>query len=305
MEQNTNTGVPITPVIDNKQKNGNGLKIAAAIACVVAVCGIGFGVYGMMQSIEKDNQISDLKAKVADSVITPKKYGFLSSNFVSQTEKAVMTEKTMNGAEFSLTSSGDVSIEVINEGCAYYGNACDENRHYKNDITSLIPGRAVDMSINRYGNGGTNWAFFALEDGTIVSLSEFDAIAGKQATMVEGSKDIFRLFSSYGYAEDTSGKIYEISPVDYNLDQFKIGNDSSTDNKNVKAVVENGFFTIKDSNGDMVIRDATKSISEIVSCDTFETKLKCSTKTTDGKSVWYLYEYDSKTIESGDSTVEY
>ena len=72
MEQNTNTGVPIMPVIDNKQKNGNGLKIATAIACVVAVCGIGFGVYGMIQSSNRDNQISDLKVQIkeGDGTIT-------------------------------------------------------------------------------------------------------------------------------------------------------------------------------------------------------------------------------------------
>ena len=64
MEQNTTTGVPMTPVEDNKQKSGNGLKIATAIACIVAVCGIGFGVYGIMQSTQKDNQISDLKNQI-------------------------------------------------------------------------------------------------------------------------------------------------------------------------------------------------------------------------------------------------
>ena len=69
MEQNTDTG---TPVVKNKQKNGTGLKIATTIACVVAVCGIGFGVYGMMQSFNKDSQISDLKVQIkeADGTIT-------------------------------------------------------------------------------------------------------------------------------------------------------------------------------------------------------------------------------------------
>ncbi|MBR2830749.1 hypothetical protein IKE83_00075, partial [Candidatus Saccharibacteria bacterium] len=72
MEQNTETGAPISPVIENKQKSGNGLKIATAIACIVAVCGIGFGVYGMFQSLQKDSQISDLKVQVEnrDGTIT-------------------------------------------------------------------------------------------------------------------------------------------------------------------------------------------------------------------------------------------
>lgn len=64
MEQNTNTGVSVTPVVENKQKGGNGLKIATVAACVIAVCGIGFGVYGMIQGSDKDNQISDLKTQV-------------------------------------------------------------------------------------------------------------------------------------------------------------------------------------------------------------------------------------------------
>ena len=64
MEQNADTGTPVTPTMDDKQKSGNGLKIATTIACVIAVCGIGFGIYGMMQSFQKDNQISDLKVQV-------------------------------------------------------------------------------------------------------------------------------------------------------------------------------------------------------------------------------------------------
>ena len=64
MEQTADAGIPVAPVVENKQKSGNGLKIATAIACIVAVCGIGFGVYGMMQSSQKDSQISDLKTQV-------------------------------------------------------------------------------------------------------------------------------------------------------------------------------------------------------------------------------------------------
>lgn len=72
MEHNIDTGTSMVPTVDDKQKGGNGLKIATAIACVVAVCGIGFGVYGMMQSSQKDSQISDLKVQIEnrDGTIT-------------------------------------------------------------------------------------------------------------------------------------------------------------------------------------------------------------------------------------------
>ncbi len=67
MEQNAETDTPMAPAVDSKQKSGNSLKITTAIACIVAVCGIGFGVYGMIQSFQKDNQISDLKVQIMDS----------------------------------------------------------------------------------------------------------------------------------------------------------------------------------------------------------------------------------------------
>ena len=64
MEQNADTKTSMTPVAEKGQKNGNGLKIATAIACVVAVCGIGFGIYGMVQNSQKDNQIAELNSEI-------------------------------------------------------------------------------------------------------------------------------------------------------------------------------------------------------------------------------------------------
>ena len=35
MEQNVDAGVPVMPTVENKQKNGNGFKLATIIACIV------------------------------------------------------------------------------------------------------------------------------------------------------------------------------------------------------------------------------------------------------------------------------
>ena len=61
MEQNADTGIPVAPMAENKQKSGNGLKIATAIACIVAVCGIGFGIYGMFFHETKTSDDDSLK----------------------------------------------------------------------------------------------------------------------------------------------------------------------------------------------------------------------------------------------------
>lgn len=65
MEQNATATMPVMD--SGKQNSGKGLKIATAIASVVAVCGIGFGAYGMVQSSQKDNQISDLKVQIENN----------------------------------------------------------------------------------------------------------------------------------------------------------------------------------------------------------------------------------------------
>lgn len=65
MEPNAPVATPLSD--NNKQGNGKGLKIATIVASVVAVCGIGFGIYGMVQSSQKDNQISDLKVQINNS----------------------------------------------------------------------------------------------------------------------------------------------------------------------------------------------------------------------------------------------
>ena len=53
-------------------QNGKGMIIGMVCMAILAVGGIGFGVYGMLQSSQKDNQISDLKVQIkgSDGTIT-------------------------------------------------------------------------------------------------------------------------------------------------------------------------------------------------------------------------------------------
>lgn len=81
MEQTTAT---TTPIIDNNNKKGeNGLKIIAMVASIVAVCGIGFGIYGMILGSQKD----DLKVQIRgnDGTITTIKTPEIETNTVNET----------------------------------------------------------------------------------------------------------------------------------------------------------------------------------------------------------------------------
>ena len=101
MEQSIDTGASMVPTVDNKQKGGNGLKIATAIACVVAVCGIGFGVYGMVQSSQKDTEIARLKE------------GIPTQNIVDQDDS---TDTNVDGNTISVTEAEKILAKYIGEG---------------------------------------------------------------------------------------------------------------------------------------------------------------------------------------------
>lgn len=116
MEQNVDTGTPIAPVTENnKQNGGNGLKIATAIACIVAVCGIGFGVYSMMQSSQKDNQVSDLQKQI--NTLNDE----LSSNNNSSTDETTSNSSATNNNPKDYLYIGEWGVKIkIPDGLYIY-----------------------------------------------------------------------------------------------------------------------------------------------------------------------------------------
>lgn len=102
MEQNAESLAAVSPVVDNKPKGGNGLKIVAIVASVVAVCGIGFGVYGMMQSSQKDSQISNLKVQIKDDDGT-----------ITTVEAPEIETSTNNGTTITIADSPSLSADEL------------------------------------------------------------------------------------------------------------------------------------------------------------------------------------------------
>lgn len=66
MESSENAQTPAAPIANNdKQKSSTGLIVAVIIVSVVAACGIGFGIYGMLQNLQKDQKILELQAQLS------------------------------------------------------------------------------------------------------------------------------------------------------------------------------------------------------------------------------------------------
>lgn len=169
MEQNADTGAPVAPVMDNKQKDGNGLKIATAIACIVAVCGIGFGIYGVMQVSDKDSQISNLKTQI-EKLET-----------VEKNEESTITDIDIDESDDGESFSANILTNIKNLGDLTYGFKSINSGNgtvyaYINSNGDLILEKDKKYTIASNvifadflweGNGGASSLYFVKNDGSV------------------------------------------------------------------------------------------------------------------------------------------
>lgn len=190
MEQDMTTVMPQMDMSGApQQKSGKGLKIATALMTVIAFCGVGFGVFGMIQSQKKDDKdtttvtttntdIDDKKNPVI-STTTPISYSMgFTSGVISSSEEN--TELSLG----LIVKNGEVSECTIssvdyNDGPLTYRflNNCDINgitgKIYK--VVEIGKGHdALDHSIA-----------FIMEDGSVEYLSLNDALT-KSDFNIEG-----------------------------------------------------------------------------------------------------------------------
>lgn len=149
----TPTATPIEAPVNNDNRQ-NILKITTIIAAVIAICGIGFGVYGIIQSSQKDTQISDLKSQVSE---LEKKISNLSQTTNetidnNQTNSEYDIKETLSGDQYnpnaiyniSLNSlTGDFTYTPIYE-CGYINESdCQDPTTYNGVIPTDLLNQAV------------------------------------------------------------------------------------------------------------------------------------------------------------------
>ncbi len=221
MEQNTDTGVSITPVVDNKRKSGNGLRIATAIACIVAVCGIGFGIYGMMQSAQKDNQISNLNSQIKD---LEESMAIEPSENVESSEPTIIADIYEN---FANNLSKNNSVTVF--GYYYHWTGSDnvkrtvvsriENSHLT--VTDIDNGDTViaetDGIIGAYyveiGNGGVPYMYLIKKDGSVARI-DISENGTRTIEDLDGYEKIVSIIGGgdlYAHLVDINGNVYKNS----------------------------------------------------------------------------------------------
>lgn len=139
MEQNAAATMPAMD--SGKQNDGKGWKIATAIASVVAVCGIGFGIYGAVSSFQKDSQISDLKVQIKEDDGT-----------VTTIETPEIETTTNDGTTVTITDTAKISGGPYIENGYFYVPKWGAKFKLSDNLTNY--GYAVDQNNqgDSYGN---------------------------------------------------------------------------------------------------------------------------------------------------------
>ena len=130
MEQNVQ---PMeAPVASKKEKSGSGMKVFAVAMTILALAGIGFGVYGMIKSAQKDEQIANLKViQVTDK------------NGTTTTIEADEIKIDNNANTVTITDGAIANVDGLHligdylERRYYLGTTADKEKYFEKDSREI------------------------------------------------------------------------------------------------------------------------------------------------------------------------
>ena len=146
-----------------KCKKGKGLIITTIIMTVLAVAGVGFGVYGMIKANEKPETPKTSTNEASGETSETKK-----NPIISPTDKEEAFTVTETFGIFSNSESARVEVRIEDgeiEHCGLYKEGSDTEQECK--ITGLT-GKVYKMMQTAHGHDANGEVFaFILEDGTV------------------------------------------------------------------------------------------------------------------------------------------
>lgn len=125
MDNSMNTTAPIQPqspvVLDNKKPTG--LIIATAVCATLAVAGTAFGIYGLVDSGQKSQQVSDLKSDVAskDAKITELEAEVLSLSTKNEGSVVIESGNTVSQPEQETNKNDGTAAILLGDKLAENG----------------------------------------------------------------------------------------------------------------------------------------------------------------------------------------
>ena len=185
------------PVFKNEEKKaGKGMLIGIIVLAVLAIAGVAFGVYEMMQNSEKDSKISNLEALV----------GNITLDYIHPIIKSADSSKVYD-VEFESSLIYNNEANIVNivvrdgkvESCALYNRTFEENNDgniiYKSGLVDNCEVTGIVGNIYKvveFGSGQMNLQNkigFIMTDGSIKYIPMYDAVENNDFS-VKGSLKI-------------------------------------------------------------------------------------------------------------------
>lgn len=192
MEQNIPTATPVMG--SGKQSNEKGLKITVILTSLAAICGIGFGIYGMIQSAQKDSQISNLNIQKKDS----------SGKITTlETEKIETTDKNGTTVTISDTASTISGLHTVGD--------TSTKRKYYIGVTDLDPGkdtREKDTYIIDITQLGSKDGVKKYDLKTVLDKAVSTKVAGLPNTLAAGTVNATPKSSCQSYKVNVGDPAY-------------------------------------------------------------------------------------------------
>lgn len=170
----TPTGTPITtpteiPIgtsigtLPNNNNKQNVFKITTIVAAVMAICGISFGIYSIIQSSQKDTQISVLKSQVSE---LEKKVSDLSQTTNktidnNQTNSEYDIKETWSGDQYNPSTIYNISLNSLTGDFAYTpiyecGYIDESDCQDPTTYNGVIPTDLLNQAVLLHGQIGFN-----------------------------------------------------------------------------------------------------------------------------------------------------
>ena len=133
------------------------------------LCGIGFGIYGILQSSQKDTQISDLKTEIKELETVEKESEPITINTeIKEVAEniPISTNVLTNIKELGSSTYGFKSINSGN-GTVYAYIDSDSNLILEKDRKYTIASNVIFEDFLWEGNGGAPSLYFVKDDGSV------------------------------------------------------------------------------------------------------------------------------------------
>ena len=239
MENTIKDNDTIVKTETNEKHGAKALVTGTILAICFGIAGCAFGTYGMIKASSTPTPSGDGDCSNNTSTATDKTDSSNNSNdntnseinynFTSESFDGKIEYQVSYGPDETETKKVATTVTSPNNsyGKTYVLNGDGTLLSYEQrepmggtpkNLTNLLPGTPVDITVGQLGNGGDSWLIILLSDGRVATMSELN---NEDVSIVENANNIKRVYGNYtdslsalGYVQGKDGKMHKIKIAD-------------------------------------------------------------------------------------------